>query len=151
MRDMIPTFPNTPKLQATTDSFVRDEHGVTAIEFGLIAPILFLVLYAFVEIGWAFLSYHQLGHAVYETARYAVVHGSDSSAPADATALLAVLTEAAPLIDGSAMALTVTWTPDNDPGSAVSIQGVLNYEPLLDVIGFASFAMSSSVEMVIAR
>ena len=139
--------PVRPSLRALR----RDCRGVTAIEFALVAPTFFLVLYAMVELGWALLCYNQLGHAVYEAARYAIVHGADSSDPADNAAVSDRVVAAAPHLGDAGITVTTTWDPDNEPGSVVTVTATYAYEPLLDLFGWGSFDLASSNEMVIAR
>jgi hypothetical protein len=50
-------------------------------EFALVAPIFFLLLFAIIEGGRFILYYQALNNATREGARYAIVHGSNSSCP----------------------------------------------------------------------
>jgi Flp pilus assembly protein TadG len=129
----------------------RDRRGVSAIEFGLVAPTLVLLLYAFIEIGRAVFCYNSLSHAVYEAGRYAIVHGSESSAPANSDAIAAQVESAATWLDPSAISVVTTWSPDNSPGSEVTVEATYAFEPLLNLIDFASFDMDGRLSMVIAR
>jgi len=129
----------------------RDRRGVSAIEFGLVSSTLILLLYAFIEIGRAVFCYNSLSHAVYEASRYAIVHGSESSSPADSTAIATQVENAATWLDSSAISVVTTWSPDNSPGSEVTVEATYAFEPLLNVIDFASFDMEGRLSMVIAR
>jgi Flp pilus assembly protein TadG len=52
---------------------IRNERGSVAVEFGLIAPIFFLLLFGIIDFGRAFYTVHDLAAAVREGARYAAV------------------------------------------------------------------------------
>lgn len=56
-------------LRRTHGAFRRDERGATAVEFALIAPLLFLALFSIIEIGVLAMMSSGLDNAVFETAR----------------------------------------------------------------------------------
>lgn len=65
-------------------SRARDRRGSTGqalAEFALVAPIFFLLLFGIIEGGRFILFYQTLNNATREGARYAIVHGSNSSCP----------------------------------------------------------------------
>ena len=55
--------------------------GQALVEFALVAPIFFLLLFAIIEGGRFILFYETLNNATREGARYAIVHGWNSSCP----------------------------------------------------------------------
>lgn len=55
--------------------------GQALVEFVLVAPIFFLLLFSIIEGGRFILYYQTLNNAAREGARYAVVHGSNSRCP----------------------------------------------------------------------
>jgi hypothetical protein len=55
--------------------------GQALAEFALVAPIFFLLLFAIIEGGRFILFYQALNNAARDGARYAIVHGSNSSCP----------------------------------------------------------------------
>jgi hypothetical protein len=56
-------------------------YGQALVEFALVAPVFFLLLFAIIEGGRFILFYQSLNNATREGARYAIVHGSNSSCP----------------------------------------------------------------------
>lgn len=52
----------------------RPDSGVALVEFGLIAPILFTILFGIVEFGWAFLQSLDIRHGAREGSRLAAVN-----------------------------------------------------------------------------
>ena len=73
--------------------FHRDR-GASAVEFGIIAPVLFLVLFGIIDFGWAFSQNLDVKHAAREGARLAAVNagtGADPDARLDA--LIALVRE----------------------------------------------------------
>ena len=53
--------------------FQRDERGALIVEFGLIVPILFLLVFGIVDFGRAYFTMNNLAAAVREGARYGAV------------------------------------------------------------------------------
>jgi len=79
-----------------------DENGAAAVEFGLIAMILFTLLFGILQFGIWFWSWQTGAHAAREAARFAAVEPCDESGIAGkASAALdgAPITGAAPSID----------------------------------------------------
>src|SRR5690242_12105624 len=58
------------------------ERGQAMVEFALVAPIFFLLLFAIIEGGRFIFYYETLNNATREGARYAIVHGSNAKCPA---------------------------------------------------------------------
>ncbi len=62
--------------------FGRDRsRGQGLVEFALVAPMLFVLILGTIEAGRFMLYYEVMNHATREGARYAIVHGSDSTCP----------------------------------------------------------------------
>lgn len=59
----------------------RMSRGQALVEFALVAPVFFLLLFAIIEGGRFIFFYQTLNNATREGARYAIVHGSNSSCP----------------------------------------------------------------------
>ena len=55
------------------------ERGVAALEFALIAPVFFLLIFGIIDFGLGIWTYNNISQAVREGARYAVVRGDGSS------------------------------------------------------------------------
>lgn len=55
----------------------KDRKGQTLIEFALVAPLFFILLFAIVDLGWMFYVNLTMQHAVREGTRYAVTGRSD--------------------------------------------------------------------------
>lgn len=55
--------------------------GQALVEFALVAPVFFLLLFGIIEGGRFILYYETLSNATREGARYAIVHGSNSFCP----------------------------------------------------------------------
>lgn len=144
------------KLKWTVRDTSSRSTGIAIIEFVMVLLLLLTILLSIMEAGRAIMNYHTLYQAVSEGARFASVNGSTSgSSPGPRPT-----TEVDPLIKqrviDSAVGLQltlsnvqVTWTPDNRPGSTVSISASYLYVPF--ALGWTSFSLSSRSNVVIQR
>ena len=60
----------------------RDEQGQTLVEFAFVLPIFLLLMVSIFDLGHVVWSNDALSNAAREGARYAIVHGVNSGAPA---------------------------------------------------------------------
>lgn len=137
-------------LPALMGRFSRDRRGVVAVEFALVVPVFLLMVYGFMEMGRMLFIQNSLGHAVYEAQRYAIVHGASSSSPADAAAIHGVILERAAMLDGNLLTTEVTFTPDNAPGSQVTIVATYQFDFMTGLIPIQPFDMRSNSVATIA-
>lgn len=66
----------------------RGEHGVALVEFGIVAGLLFALVFGIIDFGWAFSQNIDLKNAAREGARLAVVNGGTGGDPAARAASL---------------------------------------------------------------
>ena len=59
----------------------RTTSGQAIVEFALVAPVFFLLLFGIIEAGRFIIYYETLSNAAREGTRYAIVHGSNSFCP----------------------------------------------------------------------
>jgi Flp pilus assembly protein TadG len=130
--------------------FSHDRRGVVAVEFALVVPVFLLMVYGFMELGRMLFIQNSLGHAVYEAQRYAIVHGASSSEPADAAAIHGVIVERAAMLDGDLLTSQVTFAPDNEPGSQVTIVATYQFDFMTGLIPVDPFDMTSNSVATIA-
>lgn len=129
----------------------RDERGVVAIEFALVIPIFLLIAYCFMELGRLLFIHNSLGHAVFEAGRYAIVNGSASESPASTADITSVLTDRATGLEPGLISVTVSYDPDNAPGSEVTIVATYAFSFMTTLIPVSDFDLQSETTVVIAR
>ena len=126
------------------------------IEFAMILLLLLTILLSIMEAGRAVMNYHTLYQAVSEGARFASVNGSTSGTPPGPRPTAEVDPLIKQRVVGAAVGLQlatgnvqVNWTPDNRPGSSVSVSASYLYEPF--ALGWVAFSLSSGSSVVILR
>ena len=98
---------------------LKRENGASLVEFALIAPLLFLLLFGVIEFAWVFSQNLDVRHGAREGARLAAVNydvGPLPSAPArSSTQTSTIVAEVCSRMD-VASDVTVTLTSDGDVG-----------------------------------
>lgn len=133
-----------PRSQSRNQS--RAGGGQALVEFALVAPIFFLVLFAIIEAGRFMLYYEALNNATREGARYAIVNGANTlgcptgppapgTSPCDPTGADVVerVRQAAFGVLGTGVAVTPTWhdPANNSRGATVTVTATYTYRTVI--------------------
>jgi Flp pilus assembly protein TadG len=127
-----------------------DRGGGVAVEFAFIIPMAILLTIGAIEAARAVSVQASISQAAKETVRFASVRGSASGTPATKAQLEAMAVDLADLASASTSA-TVTWDPDNKPGSAVTVAMQTSFSPAVLLFGPSSYTFTSTASMTIAR
>ncbi len=121
------------------------------VEFALVAPLLFLMLFGVIEGGWLLFHNHQVSNAAREGARFAVVNGSMSGTLADNDAVRNAIDQRVSLSNPGS--LQVVLDPDDpamQPGSTLTVEVDYTHQTLVGfVFPNASLNLSSSSTMMV--
>jgi len=92
----------------------RGELGASLVEFAIVAPLLFLLLFGIIESGRLLATYTSVYTAAREGARYATVTAGSTGVPAyvDCAGIEAAARAKAPFLSGSEVEIEVIW-PDS--------------------------------------
>jgi Flp pilus assembly protein TadG len=119
------------------------------VEFALVAPIFFLMLFAIIDFGRYVYYVQILNNAAREGTRYAIVHGAESLAPTgpphdpSGTAVITVVRNYAIGVigvqDASVLTITPTWgtppaVPDNDRETKVTVEVTYAFHSLIPIV-----------------
>jgi len=129
----------------------KSRGGATAVEFAVTAPILVSMLYGIVELSHYAWSNIALADAAKMGARYAMVRGSASADPASASDIATYVKGQIVLIDPNAVTVSTTFTPDNKPGSDVTVSLSYSFVPFLPGFDYLTTKrLTASSEMTIS-
>lgn len=133
----------------------RSQRGIAAVEFALIFPLFFVLLYAIVTYGMIFLAQQTLTAAAAEGARAALVYQNAGSPDAALTARAKQACSRASSIVTWLAGTTCTRTVNTAPGGCTDntamdcIQITLNYpyaaKPLMPILPFMGVAVPQSL------
>jgi len=131
-------------------AFAVDRRGATAVEAAFTLPLVILLSLGAVELGRVVSAQANINHAVKETARFAAVRGAASGAAATEAQLEAMALQLAEL-PADTLVPGVSWSPDNVPGSTVTVQLQHTFSPITLPFASDSFTFSSTASMTIVR
>ncbi|MEP7341699.1 MAG: TadE/TadG family type IV pilus assembly protein [Acidobacteriota bacterium] len=129
----------------------RLQRGGTLVELALILPIFFLLIFGVLDFGRGIWAYNTLSYASREGVRYAIVRGSKSQTPASVSDIRQIVIAQTGGLDASKLTVTVTWLPNNSPGSNVKVQAQYNFVSLVPLLNLGTIALTSSSNMVITN
>ena len=143
----------------------RHSLGQALVEFAIVAPVFFLVLFGIIEGGRFIYYYETLNSATRDAARYAIVNGANSlgctvGPPAppstyscDPTGLLVVdrVRDKAIGLDGASVNVTVTWhdPPNNGRGSTVTVTATYTYSTLVPLVPLPPITVTTESSLVV--
>jgi Flp pilus assembly protein TadG len=130
------------------------------VEFAMVAPMFFLLLFTTIEAGRFIFYYETLSNATREGARYAIVNGANtlgcpSGPPAPgSTACDTSGANVVTRVKQSALGVlnptvTPTWDPNNGRGSTVRVAASFVYRSLIPLVPLPPITVSAESSLVI--
>ena len=132
------------------------------VEFALVAPIFFLMLFGIIDFGRYIYYVQVLNNAAREGARYAIVHGAEgipSTGPPDdpsGTAVKATVKNyLVGVIDGGALTITPTWTSQagmpapNIRGTLVTVHIDYQFRSVIPIVPIPPLTVQGDSTLVI--
>jgi Flp pilus assembly protein TadG len=168
-----------PRMTPTVDGARRRRSiGQAMVEFALVAPIFFLMIFGIIEGGRFILFYETLNNAVREGARFAIVHGSNSSCPSGpmppgmsapggcydlpGNNVTAQVKSTAFGVLGAGVSVSTCWDPviaadgtctngglGNGRDSQVRVTGAFTYRPLVPLVPLPAITITAESNLVI--
>jgi Flp pilus assembly protein TadG len=140
----------------------RRDRGQALVEFVLVAPIFFLLLFGIIDFGRYVYYVQILNNAAREGARYAIVHGSNSFQPTGppndptGTAVASVVRNYAVGVIGTGAAFTVTSTwgdppllPTNNRGQKVHVTVTYDFHSFIPIVPIPPITINGESTLVI--
>ncbi len=112
-----------------------DDRGAVLVEFALVAPLLFLLIFATIDFGWAFGQHLDVRHGAREGARLAAVNYTTGGG--DQTA--AIVTEICGRMDANAT-VSVALTQPDGPSTGGRLVVTVS-RPIETLTGLVDFAL----------
>jgi Flp pilus assembly protein TadG len=125
------------------------QKGSAMVELALTFMGFLMLTLGSMEFGWAIYAYNTCSYAAQTGARWASVNGSLSPSPATATSVTTYVQAQMVALDPNKTTVTSSWSPNNSPGSSVTVTVGYNVVPLVGLAIQSSFNVSSTAQMVI--
>lgn len=127
--------------------------GQGLVEFALVSPLFFLMVFGVIEGGRLVWTMHTLTNATREGSRYALVHGSMSGDIANAADVKTHMLDHSSGLDSDELTVVVTF-PDggcNDPKCPVVVDSSYEYSFIVGMVfGAGTITLESVSEAIIA-
>jgi hypothetical protein len=141
----------------TTPRSKRCGRGQALVEFALVAPLFFLLLFAIIDFGRYVYYVQVLNNAAREGARYAIVHGPEgipSTGPPDdlngAAVEARVRTFLVGVIDGGALTIRPTWPQGtNARGNTVRVEVEYEFHSVMPLVPLPTIDVRGESTLVI--
>jgi Flp pilus assembly protein TadG len=130
----------------------REDGGAAIIEFAFGTVVFFGILAAIIDFSAAMYSANNVEHAAKEGVRYASIHGALSADPKSDAEIEAYVKGRVLSLDSTKMSVSVTWTPDANPGSDVTIAVDYVYEAFFqNIIPSGPFTLKAKSTFMVGR
>ena len=131
---------------------MRARRGTSMAEFALILIPCLTLFFATMNFALAFYCYDFVGYSAQQAVRYAMVHGSTASQVATTSSIQTyVQGMVAGVMDTTLVTVTTTWSPNNKPGSVVTVTVGYTFKPLTALVSKVNIALSQTAAMVISQ
>lgn len=121
-------------------------------EFALIAIPCLTLFFGIMNFAMALYDYDFVGYSAQQAARYAIVHGSTATQVVSADNVRTYVNGmVAGVMDTSLLTVNTTWTPDNKPGSVVTVTVGYTFKPLTGLVSKVNIHLSQTAAMVISQ
>lgn len=139
-----------PRSCATLLRLLRDRSGLAFVEFGILATIFFTLTFAIIDFGMMMWLNNTVEHVAAEGARYAAVRGAGKPSPVTESQVTTYVQDRADGIPAADMTINVTWDPNNNPGSTVTVLVTYNYEYIIgSILGFDPVDLQGRSTMIV--
>ena len=129
---------------------LRDQSGTAFIEFAFVAAIFLTLSFAIIDFGRMMWLNNTVEHVAAEGARYAAVRGSNKASPVDADQVTTYVQDRAAGVPAADMDISVTWSPNNNPGGSVTVVVTYDYEYIIGgILGFNSVDLQGRSTMIV--
>lgn len=117
----------------------RGDGGAALVEFGIVLPLLFLLIFGIIDFGWAFFQQLDVRHGAREGARLAAVNYKTTATPTAADQLTQIVNETCARMDaGDNVSVRFHRTGSAAVGQPVE---VTTSKPIDTLTGFVDFAL----------
>ena len=125
--------------------------GTAMVESALVLLVFAVLIAGIMELGLIGFASNSVGFAAQRAARYAAVRGSGSGHPASTSDIQSVAQGYAAPLNSNSLTVTVTWTPNNNPGSTVRVQVAYSLKPSVLPISSKALTLQGTASQIVTQ
>ena len=134
------------------DGLRRRPSAPAVAEFALVLTPCLALFFGVINFALALYCYDFVCYSAQQAVRYATVHGSTAPTVVSSTDVKNyVNTLVVGVLNTNTMTVTTTWSPDNKPGSVVTVSVSYNFPPLTNLVSSVTIPLSRTAAMVITQ
>jgi Flp pilus assembly protein TadG len=134
------------------DAYRRSHRGQAMAEFALVLTPCLALFFGVINFALALYCYNFVCYSAQQAVRYATVHGSTAITPATSSSITSYVDAlVVGVLKTNAMTVTTTWSPNNQPGSVVTVVITYNFPPLTSLVSSVTIPLSRTAAMVITQ
>lgn len=125
--------------------------GQAAAETAMSIVLFLTIVLGIIEFARAMYSFDQVSEAAKLGVRYAIVHGSQSKTPATSSDITSYIQTELTGLDPDRLTINTSWSPDNNPGSTVSVQVLYSFQFAEHWMPKMTLTLSANSQGVVAQ
>jgi Flp pilus assembly protein TadG len=130
---------------------MKRKRGSTMLEGALMMTTFIILLVGAMDFGRLGLAYNSITYAAHQGARFASTSGSSSGHVATAAAIQSNVDNNLVGLNATGLTVSVTWTPNNNPGSQVQVAVSYRFQPLVVPISSSALTVKSTAVDTISQ
>jgi len=127
----------------------RLQTGQALVEASLVTVLFVVILFGLIDFARIVWSYTMIANAAREATRFAMVHGSASGNAASVTQIQGIVISRSPGILPAMLTTTVSFSPDQSPGSTVTVAVTYKVYPIAPYIPVGPLNVTSNSQRII--
>jgi Flp pilus assembly protein TadG len=134
------------------DATRRSHRGQAMAEFALVLTPCLTLFFGIINFALALYCYNFVCYSAQQAVRYATVHGSTATTAATSSSITTYVDGlVVGVLNTSAMTVTTTWSPNNKPGSVVTVVITYHFPPLTSLVSSVTIPLTRTAAMVITQ
>lgn len=130
---------------------MRGRRGSTMIEGALVMTTFVILLIGAMDFGRMGFAYSSITFAAHQAARFAATNGSASGHAATAATVQSNANSNLLGLNPGSLSVSVTWSPNNNPGSQVQVLVSYGFQPLVVPISSSAVTLKSTAVDIITQ
>ena len=121
-------------------------------EFALVLTPCLTLFFGIINFALALYCYDFVCYSAQQAVRYATVHGSTATTIATSSSIQTYVNNlVVGVLKTSAMTVTTTWSPHNNPGGVVTVVVTYNFPPLTSLVSSVTIPLTRTAAMIITQ
>jgi Flp pilus assembly protein TadG len=130
---------------------MKRRRGSTMLEGALMLTTFVILLIGAMDFGRLGYTYNSVTFAAHQAARFAATNGSASGHAASVSTIQSNAKGNMVGLDASKLTVSVTWTPNNNPGSQVQVVVSYGFQPLVVPISSNAITLKSTAVDIVTQ